>query len=126
MTTYVSWWSRRRDSNASWTSSDNSFTCLVLRVCANSSQFLPSTLRGRIESELGDSAKELGVRYQAAANTLSNAIRPGAGGLVQVQQHFLDAIWLKNEAEVIDAWHALATAVRVAQEIGQSMASAWE
>lgn len=94
------------------------FTCLVLRMCANSAQFLPPSLLATLESELGDSAEGFGTRYQAAAQTLSNFVPPGEGGLVQVQQLFLGAMWLKAEAEFVKSWHALAAAAREAQEIG--------
>ena len=96
------------------------FTCLVLRMCANSAQFLPPSLLASLESELGDSAEGFGTRYQTAAQTPSNFVPPGEGGLVQVQQLFLGATWLtaEAEAEFVRSWHALTTAAREAQEIG--------
>lgn len=56
--------------------------------------------------------------YHRAAQQLSNTIFPGQGGLVQVQQLFLTAAWLKGEGMFVDSWHALAAAVHAAQELG--------
>lgn len=35
-----------------------------------------------------------------------------------VQQLFLGAVWFKYEAKMIEAWHALGSAIRAAQESG--------
>lgn len=118
MESYVEWWSQRRRPQQLLSMPTIAFTCLVLRMCANSAQFLPPSLLASLESELGDSAEGFGTRYQTAAQTLSNFVPPGEGGLVQVQQLFLGATWLKAEAEFVKSWHALAAAVREAQETG--------
>lgn len=90
----------------------------VLRICANSIQFLPTPLLQKLESELGESADGLSTHYQKSAQILSNYLSPGEGGLKQVQQLFLGATWLKAEAEFVKAWHAVGAAVREGQEIG--------
>ena len=90
----------------------------VLRICANSIQFLPGPLLAKFESDLGESAEGLGTHYQNSAHTLSNYLSPGAGGLMQVQQLFLGATWQKAEAEFVKAWHSVGAAVREGQEIG--------
>lgn len=87
---YVEWWSQRRRPRL-LSMPTITFTCLVLRMCANSAQFLPPSLLASLESELGDSAEGFGTRYQTAAQTLSNFIPPGEGGLAQVRQQFLGA-----------------------------------
>lgn len=60
-------------------------------------------------------------RFHAAAQKLSASIPRGLGGVIQVQQLFLESSWWKAEACMIDAWHALSVAVREAQEIGMLM-----
>lgn len=114
---YRDWWLRRRQPHST-SIPIIVFTCLVLRICANSTQFLPATMIAELESELGDSINRVGESYQRAAQKLSAFVTPGAGGITQVQQLFLGATWLKSEAEFIESWHALGAAVREAQEIG--------
>ena len=118
MESYVEWWSQRHQPQQLPSILNITFNGLVLRMCASSAQFLPPPLRAKLESELGESAESFGTRYQTAAQTLSNFVPPGEGGLVQVQQLFLGATWLKAEAEFIKSWHALAATAREAQEIG--------
>jgi hypothetical protein len=121
MPSYRNWWSQRRLSQPP-SSTIIVFTCIVLRICANSTQFLPLPLILKLESELGDSVEELSACYQRAAQKLSSFISPGTGGLEQVQQLFLGSTWLKAEADFVDSWHALGAAVREAQEIGACFA----
>lgn len=94
------------------------FTSLILRVCSNAIQFLPKDGRERLESELGDSATDLSQVYHEAANSLSDLLQPGVAGLINAQQLFLGATWLKTEANFVESWHMLASSVRQAQEIG--------
>lgn len=58
-------------------------------------------------------------RFHAAAHKLSSSIARGQGGILQVQQLFLEAAWWKSEAHMVEAWHALSAAIREAQEIGK-------
>jgi hypothetical protein len=96
-----------------------SLTCLILRVLACSAQsFTTPTLRIRLESELGIDAQTMTDRYQRAAQKLSDRIPPGVGGITQVQQLFMSAVWHKSETLFIESWHALSAAIRQAQEIG--------
>lgn len=92
--------------------------CLLLRICANSTQFISSATKFQLESDLGDSAESISRDYHAAADILSDFLPAGAGGLVNAQQLFLGATWLKAEAEFVKAWHQLAACVRQGQEIG--------
>ena len=94
-------------------------TCLLLRVCSCSTQYLEKALRERLEFELGEKAQALTDRFHAAAQKLSSTIPPGVGGLPQVQQLFLTATWYKSEALMIESWHAISAAIREAQELGQ-------
>ncbi|RSL83293.1 hypothetical protein CEP51_004607 [Fusarium floridanum] len=115
---YEAWWSRRRDASYLCAMTTIAFTSLILRVCSNAIQFLPKDGQDRLESELGDSASDLSQLYHEAANALSDLLPPGVAGLVNAQQLFLGATWLKAEASFVESWHMLAGSVRQAQEIG--------
>ena len=119
MMSYVEWWVQRRTTHRSLDMDMIVFTCLVLRICASSAQFLKSDLVERLEAELCESVESLSSRYQTAAQILSDCVPPGEGGLFQVQQLFLSATWQKAEAEFAKSWHTLAAAVRAAQEISK-------
>lgn len=119
MTSYVEWWAQRRQFQKSPSINNLVFACLILRICANSTQFLLPDLQETLETELSDSAAGLSSRYQAAARQISDFVPPGKDGLAQVQQLFLGATWLKAEAEFTASWHTLAEAVREAQELGK-------
>lgn len=114
LTSYDSWW----DNRANGRRNRPEFTCLLLRVCACSTQTVVPALKTRLVSELGESLQDLTQRFSDAADQLSGMMRRGVGGIAQVQQLFLTAIWLKSECLFIDAWHTLGDAVRCAQEIG--------
>ncbi|CAH0053796.1 unnamed protein product [Clonostachys solani] len=118
MTQYTKWWSTRPELRSSPGWSDISFTCLVLRICSNSTQFLTPSDIHRFESELGEPVSVLGANYNTAAHTLSNYLPSGSGGLANAQQLFLAATWSKAEGDFVSSWHQLAAAVRHAQEIG--------
>lgn len=90
----------------------------MLRVCAVSAQYLEDSLKQRLELELGEKAQSMTDRFHAAAKKLSSSIPRGSGGVVQVQQLFLEASWRKSEASMVESWHALGEAIREAQEIG--------
>ncbi|KAH7163445.1 N-terminal binuclear Zn cluster-containing/DNA binding domain-containing protein [Dactylonectria estremocensis] len=117
MATYTTWWSRRLERRYSRSISAIAMACLLLRICANSAQFLSSDTKSQLESDLGDSADSISNLYHAAADVLSDFLPAGSGGLVNAQQLFLGATWLKAEAEFAKAWHELASCVRQAQEI---------
>jgi hypothetical protein len=107
------WW----DSRASGQKLSPELTCLLLRVCAVSTQYLQASLLQRLESELGEKAQTMTERFHKAAQKLSASIPQGKGGIVNVQQLFLAATWYKGEACMVESWHALSVAVREAQEI---------
>ncbi|KAJ4212862.1 hypothetical protein NW759_011503 [Fusarium solani] len=115
---YEAWWSRRRDVSYLCAITTIALTSVILRVCSNAIQFLPKDGQDRLESELGDSATDLSQLYHEAANSLSDLLPPGVAGLVNAQQLFLGATWLKAEANFVESWHMLAGSVRQAQEIG--------
>lgn len=111
----IKWWETR----AAGQRLSPELTCLLLRVCAASAQYLEESLRLRLELELGEKAQSMTERFHAAAQRLSSSIPRGAGGVVQVQQLFLEASWWKSEAHMIESWHSLSVAIREAQEIGK-------
>ncbi|KAL7805613.1 N-terminal binuclear Zn cluster-containing/DNA binding domain-containing protein [Trichoderma gracile] len=115
MIAYVDWWSHRRKTQSE---SATRLTCLILRICANSAQFLSTQASLQLETDLGDSVQDLSRSYHDAAQTMSAFLSPASGDLVNAQQLFLAATWHKGEADFIQAWHELGAAVRVVQEMG--------
>ncbi|KAL5333808.1 hypothetical protein BJX70DRAFT_403220 [Aspergillus crustosus] len=111
---YASWWEDRVRGRAP----DRSMTCLLLQLCACSTQAPSESLRTMLETELGENIPQLSRRYHNAARSLSNSIRAGKGGLAQIQQLFLTSWWLKGDAQYVDSWHILAAAIHEAQEQG--------
>ncbi|KAI3394401.1 hypothetical protein diail_2813 [Diaporthe ilicicola] len=107
------WW----ESRAAGQKLSPELTCLLIRVCAVSTQYLEASLLQRLEFELGEKAQAMTERFHSAAQKLSASIPRGKGGLVHVQQLFLVAQWYKSEACMVESWHALSEAVREAQEI---------
>ncbi|KAH8894274.1 N-terminal binuclear Zn cluster-containing/DNA binding domain-containing protein [Thozetella sp. PMI_491] len=123
MTTYVDWWSRQWRSQKNVAVCDVSFAGLLLQICANAVQYLNSPTLTKLESELGEPADSLSLRYHRAAQQLEPFIPPGDGGLIHVQALFLGASWWKTQAQIANSWHGLASAVREAQEIGMHVDS---
>lgn len=111
---YTRWWTCR----SSGRRLSPEFTCLLLRVCACSTQCLSPMVQRKLEFELAESSQSLTERYHRAAQKLSGSFAPGKGGLMQVQQLFLLASWLKSEILFVESWHALGMAIREAQELG--------
>lgn len=74
-------------------------------------------MQQHIEFELAENAQSLTERFHQAAEKLSSTFAPGQGGLAQVQQLFLTATWFKSEGLIVDAWHALGSSVKEAQEL---------
>ncbi|KAK3329056.1 hypothetical protein B0H66DRAFT_540140 [Apodospora peruviana] len=79
---------------------------------------MDSSVKERLESELGADAETFASRMHAAAEKLSASIPPGEGGLVHVQQLFLKAFWFKSAERWTEAWHAVGAATRATIEIG--------
>lgn len=87
----------------------------MLRVYACSLQFIVED--GVTELD-GMGVRELADRAHTAAKKLSESIPSGQGGLAQVQQLFLTAIWLESSEKRTEAWHALGEAIMGAYELG--------
>ncbi|KAL4862491.1 hypothetical protein BDV12DRAFT_202986 [Aspergillus spectabilis] len=111
---YATWWEDRVRGRKP----DRAMTCLLLRVCACSTQAPSDSLRATLENELGENLPQLSKRYHTAARSLSSSIGAGKGGLVHVQQLFLTSWWLKGDAQFVDSWHLLAAAIHEAQKLG--------
>lgn len=111
---YATWWSDR----GSGKPLAPEFTCLLIRVCACSAQYLNTEIKTKLESELGESVQSLSENYHHAAKQLSNTIPPGKGGLAQIQQLFLTSAWFKSESLFVESWHALSSCIHEAQELG--------
>lgn len=118
MAVYVDWWSQRRDAQSLRNPVALGLTCLILRICANSTQFLSPHASSQLELNLGDSIQNLSKTYHDAAQTISSFLSPGTGGLLNAQQLFLAATWHKGQADFVRSWHELGAAVRQSQEIG--------
>ncbi|CAL5871158.1 uncharacterized protein PFLUO_LOCUS5405 [Penicillium psychrofluorescens] len=116
---YTTWWADR----ASRKPLTPAFTCLLLRVCACSAQYLDPEIRQKLESELGEPIQTISENYHHAAKQLSNTIAPGKGGLAQVQQLFLTAAWFKTQSLFIESWHTLSACIHEAQELGMHKTS---
>ncbi|KAJ5620680.1 hypothetical protein N7510_004664 [Penicillium lagena] len=116
---YTAWWADRASSKPL----TPAFTCLLLRVCACSAQYLDAEIRQKLESELGEPIQTISENYHHTAKHLSNTIAPGKGGLAQVQQLFLTAAWFKAESLFIESWHTLSACIHEAQELGMHKTS---
>lgn len=112
---YASWWEDR----AARLPLGPEFTCLVLRICSVSIQYLDAAGQLKLEAELIETAQKLTEAYHDAAEALGRSISPGKGGLMQVQQLMLSLFWFKAEAKFVNSWHALGAAIREAQEQGE-------
>ncbi|KAK0734873.1 fungal-specific transcription factor domain-containing protein, partial [Lasiosphaeria miniovina] len=112
-TQYDGWWAMPSNHTTP------ELTALILRVCACSALYIiDNNVKQRLETELKVDAVTLARRLHGEAEKLSTSIPPGKGGLVQVQQLFLTAFWFKSAEKWTEAWHALGTAIREANEIG--------
>jgi hypothetical protein len=111
---YSSWWAQRARGEAV----EPVFTCLLLRTCACSIQYLSRDICEKLELELGETSQALTESCHLAARRICNTIPPGKGGVMQVQQLFLTSAWYKSEAMFVEAWHTLAAAIHEAQELG--------
>ncbi|KAF2185486.1 hypothetical protein K469DRAFT_575932 [Zopfia rhizophila CBS 207.26] len=111
---YVQWWNDRINGKRL----SPEFTCLLLRVCAYSSQYITPALRRNLEFELASNAQTLTGRFHRAAEQLSGSFTPANTCLARVQELFLKAASLKSESDIVGSWHVLGSAIREAQELG--------
>ncbi|RFU27441.1 hypothetical protein B7463_g8891, partial [Scytalidium lignicola] len=71
-----------------------------------------------LENDLGDTTQAMTERYHSAAEHLNRLTPLGDGNIEQVQQLLLSSAWFKGEGRIIESWHVLSEATRIAQEIG--------
>jgi hypothetical protein len=117
---YEKWWRCVPGS----TSESLHFSILILRVCAYSAQFFPSstqetgplggdTLLGVPLDKIRKHCHDLASRLQRMCEQLS-----GPMSLIWVQQLFYAACYEKNEGNIVNAWYTLGYAIRVVQDLG--------
>ncbi|OAQ60868.2 fungal specific transcription factor [Pochonia chlamydosporia 170] len=111
---YRSWWSLRSENRPlglQW-------TCLLLTVCACSTQDAHIELQRRLETDLRKSTQNLAENYHNAARELHGAIPIGNNHLLSTQSLLHSCYWHMSAAQFVECWHFLNTAIREAQELG--------
>ncbi|KAF2127446.1 hypothetical protein P153DRAFT_377670 [Dothidotthia symphoricarpi CBS 119687] len=111
---YVQWWTDRTNGKRL----PPEFTCLLLRICAYTVQYLPSSLRNMAEFELACDSQGLIDRFASAAEQLSQSFEASNTCIERVQEQFLKGAWLKSESKIVESWHTLSSTIRAAQELG--------
>ncbi|KAH6300475.1 hypothetical protein HBI39_132970 [Parastagonospora nodorum] len=111
---YVTWWADRTAQKRV----SPEFTCLLLRICAYSVQYLTPSLREMVEFELACDSQVLTDRFATAAEQLSQSFQASDPTIERIQEQFLKGAWLKSESKIVESWHALGCTIRAAQELG--------
>jgi hypothetical protein len=111
---YADWWAGRKIRK----NLNPDFTCLLLRMCAVSTQHLTDELRKQLEHEFAEDYETIGQRYFTAADKLHATLTPATSCLARGQQLMLKASWYKAEGRPLETWHAVGEGIRVAQELG--------
>ncbi|KAG6244754.1 hypothetical protein E4U24_004826 [Claviceps purpurea] len=111
---YRAWWTSRsedRPLGLQW-------TCLLLTVCACSTQHTDAELQRKLETDLGQSTHKLAEQYHNAARELHSVIPVRSNHLLNVQSLLHSCFWYRSEARFVESWHVLSAAIREAQELG--------
>ncbi|KAG6001197.1 hypothetical protein E4U21_004618 [Claviceps maximensis] len=111
---YRTWWSLRsedRPLGLQW-------TCLLLTVCACSTQYTDVELQRKLETDLGQSTQKLTEQYHNAARELHSVIPVRSNHLLNIQSLLHSCFWYKSESRFVECWHVLSAAIREAQELG--------
>ncbi|CBX92036.1 hypothetical protein LEMA_P047420.1 [Plenodomus lingam JN3] len=111
---YVQWWSDRSTDGII----SPEFTCLLLRICAYTVQYLTPSMREMIEFELACSSQALTERLANAAEQISRDFLASNTSIERIQEGFLKSAWLKAESKIVESWHTLGSTIREAQELG--------
>ena len=112
---YSEWWRNReagRPLGAPW-------TCLLIMICACSVQHATTDLARKLMSDLRMDVKQLADVYNDAARELHSAIPLGHSHFYTVQYLLHSCYWYKAEAQFVECWHLLGSAVREAQMLGK-------
>ncbi|KAF1921752.1 hypothetical protein BDU57DRAFT_437295 [Ampelomyces quisqualis] len=110
---YVQWWTDRGAGRRL----SPEFTCLLLRICAYSVQYLTPSMRKMIEFELACDSQLISDRFASAAEQLNQSFDSSNLTIERIQEQFLKGVWLKSESRIVDSWHALGCTIRAAQEL---------
>ncbi|KAI9147758.1 putative transcriptional regulatory protein [Paramyrothecium foliicola] len=111
---YLAWWNDRADNRPlglQW-------TCLLMMICACSTQYTDEELQQRLENDLSETTQVLTERYHAAARELHGVVPISSSHLLNVQQLLHSCYWYKSEVRFVECWHVLSLAIREAQELG--------
>ncbi|QUC21179.1 uncharacterized protein UV8b_05422 [Ustilaginoidea virens] len=111
---YRTWWSLRSENRPlglQW-------TCLLLMVCACSTQYTDVELERKLEMDLGSPTRKLSEQYHNAARELHSVIPVGNNHLLNVQALLHCSYWCQSQGQFVEGWHVLSAAIREAQELG--------
>jgi hypothetical protein len=111
---YVAWWASRTNSRPL----SIAFTTFLFEACACAAQAPSAELQQRLEYELTERISQTAERLHEVVIRMSDLITAGTGGIYRSLQCMLTTSWFKGEGRMIDAWHALATAIHEEQELG--------
>jgi hypothetical protein len=112
---YQNWWRDRTNHqplSLQW-------TCLLVMICACSTQYTDPELQERLEHDLSGSLQVLTEKYHNAARELHIVVPVGHSHILNVQQLLHSCYWYKSEGRFVECWHVLSVAVREAQEMGK-------
>jgi len=96
-TQYVDWWAHRTAGRRL----SPEFTCLLLRICAYTVQYLTPNLSKMIEFELASNSQVLTDRFAAAADQLSQSFEASSISVERVQEQFLRCAWLVASSDTL-------------------------
>ena len=116
---YKKWW-RDREENKPLRLE---LTCLILRICACSTQDLPRSAKHEIEAGSDQPIRTLSEIFHSHAQRLSAMVTPGHGGLFQVQQMTMAVSWFRTKSQWVESWHGLVAAIHEAQKQGERYAN---
>ncbi|KAH8597523.1 hypothetical protein B0O99DRAFT_78067 [Bisporella sp. PMI_857] len=91
------------------------FPAMLFQLLATSLLYLPSG--SKIAESLESNSLQLSQKYSDAGVELVQLLGYQGTAIVAVQHDLLRAAWLKNRGRGTDAWHALSTSVRKAQDL---------
>jgi hypothetical protein len=111
---YQSWW----DDKAKGRPLGVQWTCLLLMVCAVTTQHLDVSTRRKLELDWGEKTQKLSQRYHSLSRELSSVVPMNYHHMYNIQQLLHTCYWHKAEAQFLECWHVLSTTVREAQELG--------